>query len=488
MESGVIAPGVDVTQCVVVKYESTPDTRRLLRWNVAAMNAALRFFSREWTPDMAHQDILRLRRECYHMCKDRPNRYAAILAAGISVDAWSKIAKYRKDARRKPDTQRPGNRGGVRPALRIHKTRCVWGYTTDPPTLTFRVGSKTHPQNVTIPLDSHAAAILQDVVSEGRWGEPVMNHSTISIPYKSAVPESVARCIIGVDLNRREWTWAKYDLETGAVSSGRIHNETDDATNTYYKNKRAIPYTGWYKHGKDGSTARKIDDRRKYKEHSHRHGSIVGGRREGFMYRFAKWCIDQGAIIILENLTIASMYRRGSGAGPRARDALRGSMQYHKLREVLTHMQAKHGMPIVLVDPHGTSANCPVCGNGFRRHGMVSETRRGRTRKRHSDKCWCHGMEPTRPSPLLTIEGKPLDGAVTPGRVMYCDTCQNLVDRDRAAAANILQAGIMRLSGSRERLLGILPHSSQPAIRPSTARRLVGWGSPEQESEEVNRQ
>ncbi len=111
----------------------------------------------------------------------------------------------------------------------------------------------------------------------------------------------------------------------------------------------------------------------------------------------SKKIVSRGQGIVLEDLTgIRNQYRKGNKQGKKSRARMNG-WSFYEMRRQIEYKARFESLPVILVDPRNTSAQCSECGAR-----LVSEE----------------------------------------NRQMYCERCDVHVDRDVNASRNILARGM----------------------------------------------
>ena len=114
------------------------------------------------------------------------------------------------------------------------------------------------------------------------------------------------------------------------------------------------------------------------------------------LHKTSKQLVSTNQRIITENLTgIRKLYRKGNGQGKNYRAKLNG-WSYYELQRQIEYKSLFNGIPVIHVNPRGTSSKCSRC------------------------------------------EGKILEE----NRMIRCPQCDLHIDRDVNAARNILARGV----------------------------------------------
>lgn len=405
---GFWAPQHRQTLMVSVPYEPTPYMKRFLRWSVSATNRAMHLWNlwpyhtaneaktakaagRQPTKEAFNAHALMV----YGETKDRAGQFAARVAAGIARRAGRAITKYRLD--------REGNAHAKRPKQKkphVYISNQAVEYDLDGLVIRARVGTRTHPHVEQIPLTHYAAELLRG----RRLGEPLIGDGEVMIPYHVDVERVKPSCLMAFVVRLGSVWYAKYDFGSGELTVGNRRNNAANARMTYYHNRKRL----------------KRRDNRVRGIHERKHGAKDANRRKAFLDELAAWFVREGAVVVAEDIKAGGFARRSDKRfTPKGRDRVKGGLPTYKTKQTMIARLNKAGLPVLVVEPAGLGSTCPVCGGPFRENKDLPNV--GKWPKR-------------RPAT---------------GRMMYCDRCDRMVDRGRAAAMNMLVAS-MRHSGCRE--------------------------------------
>jgi len=192
---------------------------------------------------------------------------------------------------------------------------------------------------------------------ECKMGQITLTRNSINIPLKFPDPPTYQpQTIIGIDSNENSLDYFNsVSREIGTVDTSEITRINRDYD-------RRIQKATQGKH--NPKFKRKI--KRKY-------GFLRKERTKTLWHLFAlmfiQMAVSQQAALVLENLN--GMKARLKGASKRLRQRLLNHwsiMIFHKILE----MKARtYGVPLIFVNPSGTSKSCPVCGGCLRGQDKV---------------------------------------------------------------------------------------------------------------------
>jgi len=144
------------------------------------------------------------------------------------------------------------------------------------------------------------------------------------------------------------------------------------------------------------------DDARVRQRIAGKYGRIQRNRTQWLLHNASRKLVDHARTkrlgIALENIKgIRRLYQKGNGQSHYYRGRL-NSWSYYELDRQLSYKASWEGLPVVHVDPKGTTSKCSVCGDRM----------------------------------VFSKES----------RMLHCPSCGSHVDRDVNAARNILFAGL----------------------------------------------
>ena len=243
-----------------------------------------------------------------------------------------------------------------------------------------RVGELSLPGGFNIPLNKY---VLQALSGPGlKLRSATLTESTVNIAYSKERPRVECRGLIGVDKNL-------YNV-TAADSLGNV---------LVYNTARVVAV----KTAAKQTVARfKRDDSRIRRRIASKYGRIQRHRTQWLLHNTSKRLVDHAGKnhlgIVLENINgIRKLYRKGNGQGRKYRGRL-NAWSFHEVDRQICYKASWIGLPVVRVNPKGTSSKCSVCGDRL----------------------------------VFSKES----------RTLHCPSCGYYVDRDVNAARNILSAGL----------------------------------------------
>ena len=280
------------------------------------------------------------------------------------------LKNYRKAERRRKTVKEPY-------AHRPQLTTC-YGFKISNGTLLLPVKPRS---KLRIPLNHHTLQILCDPRLGTR--SVTLTATTMTITYHKDVPTLKPNGLMAIDRN--------LDNVTVATSNGSIirHSlaEATEIKATYREVK---------------SHLNRNDTRVKQRVHA-KYGVRQSNRVNQVLHRTSKQIITEAkqsrSAIVMERLTgIRKLYRKGNGEGPDYRARMNG-WSFAELQRQIEYKAAWEGLPVIYVNPHGTSVKCSICGSRMR--AIPEEIRQ-----------------------------------------LKCPSCRFTVDRDVNAARNILARGV----------------------------------------------
>lgn len=180
-------------------------------------------------------------------------------------------------------------------------------------------------------------------------GSITITEDGVIIAFSKETPMTVSLGAIGIDVNERNVTWSDSDGKTEHVDLSEIA----EIKERYKAIRRRI-------------TQRTRRDERVMQKLLKRYGKRERDRTMQRIHLVSKHVIKQsktkGLVVALEKLTgIRRRYRRGNYQGR----SYRGRMNSWSFREIQRQLAYKgpwEGIPVVFVNPRGTSRNCSYCG------------------------------------------------------------------------------------------------------------------------------
>jgi len=234
-------------------------------------------------------------------------------------------------------------------------------------------------ESIRISLTSHVQATMAGHVIRS----VTLTRDKLSLTYAKQVTEIKPRGFIGMDRNLDNVTLAATD---GAV----VKHDLSEATRIKTAYREICSHM-------------RRNDVRIRREITAKYGRKQRERVKQILHHASKLIVQQATQrqfgIVLEELTgIRTLYRRGNGQS----GWIRGRMNlwsYGELQRQIEYKASWEGLPVIRVNPHGTSAKCSICG-----------------------------------SRMLRIPEE--------NRQLHCPSCGVTVDRDVNAARNILARGV----------------------------------------------
>ena len=269
--------------------------------------------------------------------------------------------------------------------------------------------------------------MIEAIATASRVGAVTVTPTALSMavtprPAVAAEPAGV----IAMDVNKAEHATA----DTGG-SIGRITNGALAHAEARRRKHAALGVTGGRPPGKrnGGRARRRLPVKHPGRRPSNK-GRPYGKRRDwrlnrrerrainaryanqktDFLYKMMHGLAARGMDLVLEQPTIDRLLRRSNGRmSNRERDLLKMGLSQGTIIEVAGRVFAKHGLSVYLVDPRGTSSDCPACSKplwGADYHRDRNLWRQWRRKK-------------------------------------ACTTCLYLIDRDDAAPINMLRRRLL---------------------------------------------
>ena len=170
--------------------------------------------------------------------------------------------------------------------------------------------------------------------------------NSISISVRKEVKEIIPENIIGIDRNLRNVT-----ISNGSQS---IMYKTNKLLSIKENTSHVI------------SSFKRFDVRMK-KSFQHRLGNRRSRRIRQHLHKISKDIVNRAvesqSMIVFEDLKgIRKLYRKGNGQGNKYRRRL-NSWSFYELQRQVTYKAEWEGIPVLFVDPKGTSKLCPICGD-----------------------------------------------------------------------------------------------------------------------------
>ncbi len=317
-------------------------------------------------------------------------------AAGI-------LAARKKSMKRGMRTKSPY---AVKPIL----TSC-YGFKIADGILKVPLGKK---QYFNIPLTKHTRQILSDPALNVR--SFTLTANTISICYSKEVGEIECTKTAGIDRNLRNATYGN----DNRVIQYNLSQAVDIAENT-----------------KEIIASFKRDDVRIRKKLSMKYGRRRQSRVQQLLHRVSKHVVNEALAnteaIVFEKLTgIRKLYKKGNGQGHKYRHTM-NSFPFYELERQVTYKARWEGIPVIHIDPKGTSKLCPRCGERLQ--------------------------------------------SAYASRNVWCQKCKKFMDRDVVAAMNLSYRGasvLMRSQGGAGEAMRGNPEKEAVILRVDASKLFCG--------------
>ncbi len=216
-----------------------------------------------------------------------------------------------------------------------------------------------------LPLNSHALEVLSDPNVDVR--SVTLTPHTISINFSKETAEIECMGQMGVDRNLDNVTTAT------ATNDGKTNKVKA------YDLSKVTLIKATYREVKSHF---KRNDARIRKKIYQKYGQKERARVNQILHHTSKEIVKEakalGFRIVMEKLTgIRKLYRKGNGQGKDYR-AKMNSWSFRELQRQIEYKAKWEGIPVVYVNPRGTSKKCSICG---------SDTRMGMDRRLWCPKC-----------------------------------------------------------------------------------------------------
>ncbi len=233
---------------------------------------------------------------------------------------------------------------------------------------------------LSIPLNDHTLRVLSEPGLKLR--SITLTAYTMGISYSKKTKAVECQGMMGIDRNLNNVTAAD------SVGNIIIH-DLSRITKTKLASRQTI------------ARFKRSDDRIRQRIAS-KYGRIQRNRTNWLLHNVSRKLVNHATknrfSIVVERITgIRRLYRKGNGQ-TRYHRAQLNSWSYHELDKQLSYKTSWNGLPVVHVNPKGTSSKCSACGDQM----------------------------------VFSKES----------RTLRCSTCSLVIDRDVNAARNILSAGL----------------------------------------------
>ena len=321
-------------------------------------------------------------RMIYAMLKHHRGKYmtqcAKYMVDGCEVMARTYVKRRATDA----NAARPKCSN---PALRLGADSCViygrgfWCKLSDAhkhplltsPYVVLRFPVIPFKHTAEIKLNSH---MVEAIATASRVGGVTITPTTLSIavtPRPITIQKPTG--VIAVDVNKTEHAAADTD-----GNLWRITNEALGYAKTRRQKHASLGITGGppkkrnkrrqtVKHpGRKPSNKGKRRDRRVNRRERAVINTRYGNQKTDYLHKTMHGLASRGMDLVLEDPTIDRLLKRSNKRMPaRERDLLKMGLSQGTIIEVANQVFAKYGLHVHLVDPRGTSSDCPVCGGRF---------------------------------------------------------------------------------------------------------------------------
>lgn len=250
--------------------------------------------------------------------------------------------------------------------------------------LPIRAEGSGHPAMcISISLNPHVLRTLGGF----RVRSVTLTDKALSVCYEKHVEQIAPRGFLGVDRNLNNATAASPALSP-------IQYDLSEATRIKSKYREVKRHM-------------RRNDARIYKRVYGKYGRLQRDKVQQILHRASKLIVMEAKRnqcgIVMEKLTgIRKLYRRGNGQGSDYRSRMNG-WSFAELQRQIEYKAEWEGLPVIYVNPYGTSAKCAKCGSRLQKSSKPEEHR--------------------------TLE---------------CSVCGFTVDRDVNAALNLSAAGALR--------------------------------------------
>ncbi|HXX72665.1 MAG TPA: transposase [Candidatus Acidoferrales bacterium] len=306
------------------------------------------------------------------------------------------LRNYRKAKRKNPHIKEP--------YARILRLTTCYGFKIQDGKLLLPLHAREH---LPIPLTRH----VQETIMGCEVRSVTITRDRISLAIAREAADVRVRGWVGLDRNLNNVTVAASDAATTThdlTEAGRVKATYRRVRSRFRRNDHRIRKSIAEKYG--------VKEREKVKQILHHASKAIVEQAKQSQYG-----------IVMETLTgMRRLYRKGNGQG-RGYRARMNSWSYGELQRQIEYKARWEGLPVIYVNPAGTSRKCSMCGS---RMARIPEEKR-----------------------LLT-----------------CRSCGFTVDRDVNAARNILARGL-RFSPVAHSVEAMV---AEPGRR-TVIRKVDGW-------------
>ena len=197
-------------------------------------------------------------------------------------------------------------------------------------------------QYVYIPLTSHTLRCISGYTIRS----VLLTARTMSIAFSKETAETASKGLIGIDRNLDNVTTATLEGETEVYDLSK-------ATKAKALYREIISHF-------------KRDDVRVRKQVSGKYGLKQRNKVQPIIHKTTRQIIEKAKAnhfgIVMENLTgIRKLYRKGNGQGQHYRSRL-NMWSYYEFQRQIEYKAKWEGIPVIYVQPQGTSSTCAICG------------------------------------------------------------------------------------------------------------------------------
>ena len=252
--------------------------------------------------------------------------------------ACGMLKNYHKAVRKNPEIMKPF-------ARRLMLTTC-YGFKIENSVLKLPLGDKRYAN---IALNNHTKEVLSNHTHTIR--SICLTARTVSVTYAKEVSEINPAGYIGIDRNLNNVTMTDIVGRAERLDLSRI-------TKIKGRYRELISHF-------------KRNDVRVRRRICRRYGSKQRERVQQILHHASKMIVQQAKDnqygIVMEKLVgMRRLYRQGNGQGPNYRFRL-NSWSYAELQRQIEYKARWEGLPVIYVNPAGTSAKCSVCGSRMMR-------------------------------------------------------------------------------------------------------------------------
>ena len=320
-----------LVKSVKQNYQPNAELLRLLEVFRSMVNACLRIGIESQTTSLKS---LSLRAYSKLSSFNIPSYYklcAISKAAGI-------LKNYRKSVKKNPRTRIPQ-------ARRLMLTTC-YGFKVENGTLKLPLGERGYSE---ISLSNHTKEVLSNPAITVRAAS--LTPQSLSISYSKETAEIEPAGYIGIDRNLDNVTTAdltRVSQRYNLVKATETKRKYRDVKSHFKRNDARVRGLLYCKYGMKESN-----------------------RVQQILHQVSKTIVQQAKDkqlgIAMEKLTgIRKLYRHGNGQGSNYRFRL-NSWSYAELQRQIEYKARWEGLPVIYVNPSGTSAKCSACGSRMMR-------------------------------------------------------------------------------------------------------------------------